>query len=141
MDNAEISDEVKSLLTKAADILDYKLTPVGLHCRNLAERAIQTFKNHFIAGLLCSTHPDFPLNLWDELIPQCTLTLNLLGQSRLNPQLSAYAHPLHGPFNYARTPIAPPGMKILVHERSGDRGSYDIHAIDGWYLGQSLKHY
>ena len=136
MDN-EISDEVRSLLT--SEDIDYELTPVGLHRRNLAERAIQTFKNHFIAGL-CSTHPDFPLNLWDELLPQCTLTLNLLRQSRLNPQLSAHAH-VYGPFNYARTPIAPPGMKILVHERSTDRGSYDVHAITGWYLGPSLKHY
>ena len=136
MDN-EISDEVKSLLNK--EDIDYELTPVGLHRRNLAKRAIQTFKNHVIASL-CSTHPDFPLNLWDELLPQCTLTLNLLHQSRLNPQLSAHTH-VYGPFNYARTPIAPPGMKILVHERSTDRGSYDVHAIDGWYLGPSLKHY
>ena len=114
MDN-EISDDVKSLLQHNEDIAEYELTPTGLHCLNLAERKIQTFKNHFISGL-CSTHPDFPLNLWDELVPQCTLTLNLLRQSRLNPQLSALAH-VYGPFNYARTPIAPPGMKILVHER------------------------
>ena len=136
MDN-KISDEVKSLLTN--EDIDYELTPVGLHCCNLAERAIQTFKNHFIAGL-CSTHPDFPLHLWDELLPQCTLTLNLLRQSRLNPQLSAHAH-VYGPFNYACTPIAPPGMKILVHERSANCGSYDAHATTGWYLGPSLKHY
>jgi hypothetical protein len=31
--------------------VDYQLTPAGLHRRNWAERAIQTFKNHFIAGL------------------------------------------------------------------------------------------
>ena len=33
---------------------------------NAAERAIQTFKNHFISGL-CSTDRDWPLQLWDQL--------------------------------------------------------------------------
>ena len=42
--------------------IKYELTPTGLHRRNLAERAIQKFKNHVIAGL-CRNHPDFPLNL------------------------------------------------------------------------------
>ena len=46
----------------------------------MAERAIQTFKNHFIAGL-SSTNPNFPLHLWDELLEQATITINLLQQS------------------------------------------------------------
>ena len=136
MDN-EISDSIKTML--AEHEIDYELTPAGLHRRNLAERAIQTFKNHFIAGL-SSTHPDFPLNLWDDLIPQCVITLNLLRKSRLHPHLSAYSH-VNGPFNYARTPLAPPGMKVLLHERPADRGSFDSHAIPGWYLGPAMKHY
>ena len=78
--------------------ITYQLTPAGLHRRNLAKRAIQTFKNHFIAGL-CSTHPDFPLVLWDYLIPQALITLNLLRQSCMNPQLSGYAQ-LYGEFDY-----------------------------------------
>jgi uncharacterized protein YkwD len=31
--------------------ISWQLTPVGIHRRNAAERAIQTFKNHFLAGL------------------------------------------------------------------------------------------
>jgi hypothetical protein len=65
--------------------------------RNTTERAIHTFKNHFIDGL-CSTNCDFPLNLWEKLPPQCLLTLNLLRSSRINPQLSAEAH-MNGAFN------------------------------------------
>ena len=42
--------------------IDFQLVPPGLHRRNAAERAIRTFKNHFIAGL-CTTAADFPLNL------------------------------------------------------------------------------
>jgi hypothetical protein len=55
----------------------FQLAPPHCHRRNAAKRAICTFKNHFIAGL-CSTNRDFPLNLWDKLLPQCLLILNLL---------------------------------------------------------------
>ena len=64
--------------------------PPHIHRRNSAERAIQTFKNHFIAGL-ASIDPNFPLSNWCRLLPQAELTLNLLRPSRLNPKLSAYA--------------------------------------------------
>jgi hypothetical protein len=33
--------------------MDYKLVPPGKHRRNQAERAIQTFKAHFISILAC----------------------------------------------------------------------------------------
>ena len=61
-----------------------------IHQRNSAERAIQTFKNHFIAALAC-TDPNFPMSNWCRLLPRAELTLNLLRPSRLNPKLSAYA--------------------------------------------------
>ena len=35
------------------------------HRVNAAERAIRTFKSHFIAGL-CTCHEDFPLILWSH---------------------------------------------------------------------------
>ena len=44
LDN-EISPEVKSAMDKAQ--VNYQLVPPGIHRRNAAERAIQTFKNHF----------------------------------------------------------------------------------------------
>jgi len=115
--------------------VDYQLTPAGLHRRNWAERAIQTFKNHFISGL-CSTHPDFPLNLWDKLLPQATLTLNLLRPSRINPQLSAHAQ-VYGAFNFDKTPLAPPGIKVLAHKCAEDRESYAVHSAC-WPMPQPL---
>ena len=57
--------------------IDYQLVPPHIHRRNAAERAIRTFKNHFIAGL-CSLDPNFPMHLWDLLLPQAELTRNLL---------------------------------------------------------------
>jgi hypothetical protein len=72
----------------------YQLVPPRCHRRNTAERAIRTFKEHFVAGL-SSMDPYFPMNLWDRLVPQAEMTLNLLRTSRLHPHLSAAAH-FHG---------------------------------------------
>jgi hypothetical protein len=75
MDNKALAT-LKTLLTKEYN-LDYQLVPPNIHCQNATKRAIRTFKNHFIA-ILCSTHLDFPLQLWDKLFPQAEITLNLL---------------------------------------------------------------
>ena len=70
----------------------YQLVPPHHHRNNLAERAIQTWKNHFKAGL-ATVDPNFPLSEWDRSIDQANITLNLLRVSRSNPRLSAYAYP------------------------------------------------
>ncbi len=56
---------------------DLQLVPPDTHRQNLAERAIQTFKNHFIA-ILAGLDPSFPMTLWDRLLPITILTLTLL---------------------------------------------------------------
>ena len=86
LDN-EISQTVKKYM--AHNNIEYQLVPPHIHRRNKAERAIQTFKAHFIAGL-CTVHPNPPLHLWDKLMPQAIITLNMLRSSRINPGLSAY---------------------------------------------------
>ena len=87
--------------------IDIQLTPPNVHRTNDAERAIRTQKDHFLAGL-SSTHPLFPLTLWDKLIPQTNMTLNMLRKSRVNPKLTAYEE-FEGTFNFNSTPIFPPG--------------------------------
>ena len=119
--------------------VDYQLTPAGMHRRNAAEKAVQVFKNHFISGL-CTTDPVFPLNLWDKLVPQAEITLNLLRPSRINPILSAYSQ-LHGNYDFNRTPMAPPGLRVLTHDLPDNRKSWDPHAQQGFYLGPALHHY
>ena len=77
----------------------------------------RTFKNHFVA-ILCGTDPDFPLHIWDRLLPQALLTLNLLRASRINPRLSANAQ-LHGAFNARHSVSSTPKslcMRILLSE-------------------------
>mgnify|MGYP002176238706 CR=1 FL=1 len=112
-----------------AEDVDFQLVPPHVHRRNAAKRAIRTFKNHFIAGL-CSTDKNFPMHLWCRLIPQCTLTLNLHRQSRINPRLLAYAQ-LNGAFDYNKTPLGPPGTKVLIHETPNRRTPWAVHGVDG----------
>jgi hypothetical protein len=57
-----------------------QLVPPHLHRQNAAERDIQTFKNHSMAGL-CSVEKKLPMYLWYELLPQSTLTSNLFRTS------------------------------------------------------------
>jgi hypothetical protein len=111
LDNEAMAKFQRGLHSKQ---INYQLAPPSMHCCNPAERAIQTFKNHFVATL-CTTDPTFLMHQWDALLPQATLTLNLLQSSRLNPQLSAYKH-LQGTFYFNRTPLAPPGCKVIIHK-------------------------
>jgi hypothetical protein len=136
LDN-ECSEPLKQFFV--SENITYQLVPPGVHRRNPAERAIRTFKNHFIAGL-CTADPKFPLHLWDRLLEQAVLTLNLLRSSRLNPTQSAWAQ-LNGQYNYNAHPIAPPGIKVLVHSKPDTRGTWAPHAIEGWYVGPALHSY
>ena len=66
----------------------YQLVPPDLNRRNAAERAIRTVKAHFLV-ILAGVAIDFPRHLWDLLMPQTELTLNLLRQSTANTDISA----------------------------------------------------
>jgi hypothetical protein len=108
--NNEASSALKHSFT--ANDMEYQLVPPHCHRRNAAERDIRTFKEHFMAGL-ASVDPIFPLYLWDRLLPQAEITLNILRTSRLHPQLSAVAH-FHGLVDHNKTAFAPPGCKIIA---------------------------
>ena len=85
LDN-ECPGGLKTFLRESS--VKFQLVPPYLHRANAAERAIQTYKDHLIAGL-SSCDPNFPLHLRDRLISHATLTPNLLRPSRLNQRLSA----------------------------------------------------
>jgi hypothetical protein len=122
-----------------AEDINFQLVPPNVHRRNAAERAIRTFKNHFIAGLF-SVDKSFPLHLWDKLLPQAELTLNLLRGLRINPKLSAHAQ-LHGNFDFNRTPIATPGIRVLVDMKATERTTWSPHGANGWYTGPAIDSY
>jgi hypothetical protein len=91
---------------------DIQLVNPDDHRVNAAERAMQTWKNHWIAGL-GTLDPNCPLQLWCQFIEQGQDTLNMLRVSRINPKLSSYAA-LEGQFNFNKTPLEPVGTKALV---------------------------
>jgi hypothetical protein len=136
LDN-KASTALKNFFT--ANDVEYQLVPPHCHRRNAAERAIQTFKEHFVAGL-SSVDPTFPLHLWDILLPQAEITLNLLRTSRLHPQLSAAAH-FHGLVDYNKTAFAPPGCKSIAHEKPGKRRTWAPYGQHGYSLGPAMYNY
>ena len=107
--------------------------------RNIAERAIQTAKSHVIS-VLCSCDPDFPMHLWDLLIPQMEIQLNLQRQSRTVPKVLAYAHH-YGAYDFNAHPLFPLGMAVEYHVKLATRASWGMRAVSGWYVGSSLEHY
>jgi hypothetical protein len=110
LDN-EASEAFKNEIKKNYKI---QLVPPDNHRRNLAERAIQTFKNHF-KSVLAGVDDSFPMKLWDKLLPQVILTLNLLRQSNVAPTISVYAY-VNGPFDYNAMPLAPMGCAAQIYE-------------------------
>jgi len=109
------------------------------HTRNLAERAIETWKSYFIAGL--SKMPKtFPLHLWCRLLPFCDINLNKLQSALFNPHISAY-ETLYGLLDYNAMPLASPGTRAIVYETPNAWGLWDVHGARGCYLSLSLDHY
>jgi hypothetical protein len=99
--------------------ITFQLVPTYSHRRNSAEREIRSFKDHLIAGL-CSTDKSFSMHLWERLLPQAVITLNMLRTSRINPKLSAATH-VFGQYDFNRAPMAPPGTRIIAHEAPNRR--------------------
>jgi hypothetical protein len=66
------------------------------------------FKHHFLA-IIPGLNSVFSPYLWDLLLPQAKLTLNLLRQATINQGL------VHGPFDFNKMPLGPVGCCILIH--------------------------
>jgi len=90
--------------------------------------------------VLAGVADGFPINQWDELLPQTILTLNLLHQSNVAPNISAYAYH-HGSFDYNRMPIAPMGCAVQFHIKPGRCKTFGEHSADGFYLKTLEEHY
>ena len=101
--------------------------------------AIRNFKTHFLSVFACVAD-DSPFTLWDHILPQTEITLNLLRQSNATPTVSVYAH-LSGLFNYNKMPLAPMGCAVQIHEKTDNRGTWQYHSVNGWYHFTSEEHY
>jgi hypothetical protein len=117
----------------------FQLVPPDMHRRNWAERAICMFKDCFLA-ILASVDSAFPPYLWDLLLLQAKLTLNLLQQATLNPQISAWDF-FQWPFDFNKMPLGPVGCCVLIFPLPASCWSWDFHAKNGFYIGPALESY
>ena len=91
-------------------------------------------------SVLSTTDKNFPLELWDELVPQAEITLNLMRTCRSNKQISAY-EAIREAIDMNKTQIAPAGTRVVIHVKPDIRASWDTHGDEGFYIGPALDHY
>ena len=96
-------------------------------------------KAHFLS-VLAGVSNNFPPSLWNWLLPQTKITINLIWLSNATPNVLTYAC-LSGPFDYNKMPLAPMGCNVQVHEITNKHGTWAFHLVDRWYLFTSPKHY
>jgi len=131
--SAEFKEKIKENKMK------YQLVPPNDHRRNVAEKAIQTFKDHFVA-VLCGTDDNFPLQLWCQILRQAEHQLNMLRKSRADPTISAFEQ-MYGRHQYDAHPWAVLGCEVEVHVMPAQRRTWEAHTKSGYYLGTSWEHY
>ena len=86
----------------------------------------------FLAGI--SIVDDvFPMNLWDQLLDQVDIALNILWPIIINPPLSEY-NMILVTFYFNSTPMVPPGCKIIFHEKPGNTGCGHFMEYPGFTL-------
>ena len=136
LDN-ECSADLKAIIKENG--MKFQLVPPHDHRRNIAEKAISTFKDHFIS-ILCGVDKAFPLHLWDRLLRQAEHTLNMLRPSRMTPTISAYAY-LWKQHDYNTNPFAPLGCRVEAHLVPAIRESWAPHTASGFYVGNAWDHY
>ena len=83
---------------------------------------------------------DLPRRHWDQLLPHEELTLNLLRQARIQPELSAWTF-LMGAFNYDANPLGPIGCPVMIHKKISNRKPWEFRSKEGWSVGVSFEHY
>ena len=117
LDN-ETSGKLEAYLK--AENITMQFVPPGTHRANKAERNIRTSKNHLIS-ILNGVHSDFPLYLWDDLVPQAEITLAHLMPYPADPTKCAYdgLHPNR--YDFVAHPIAPSGTLVVVHDKDSLR--------------------
>jgi hypothetical protein len=103
MDN-ESSETLRQFFLQ--ETLPVQFVPPGVHRTLVAERCIRTGKNHLIATF-SSTHPDFPPDLWDDLLPAAEISLNHLRPFTPDPTISTWAGLYRFPLDFSAHPIHP----------------------------------
>jgi hypothetical protein len=97
LDN-EVSENMKNHIRDTCK-LDMELVPPVCHRRNAAKVSHTQLQSPFPQHLSRCSRDGFPPNLWDWLLPQTKITINLIRQSNATLIVLVYA-PLSKPFDY-----------------------------------------
>ena len=137
MDN-ELSEALKTIILDEYK-MHLEVVPPDTHHRNAAEVSIRNSRAQFLS-ILAGPAPDFPPSLWDRLLPQAEITINLLRKFNATPNVLAYAH-LSGTFNYNKMPMSPMGISVQAHEKADKRVTWEYQTVEVWYLEKLPEHY
>ena len=137
LDNETSAELEKFLADNGSSV---QLVPPGTYRANKAEIAIKHAKNH-IQSMFATTDPAFPLDLWDELLPQGEITINHFRPYTPDPTLCAYEGFIGHTYDFVAHPLSICGMSVLVHDKPDERPSWAPHGSKGYYLGPALKHH
>ena len=136
LDN-KCSTEFKETILKNG--MKYQLVPPHDHRRNITEKAIQKFKDDFVA-VLCGAAVNFSMGLWCPILRQAKHQLNLLRKSRVNAEKSSF-EVLYGKHDYNANPFAILGSAVEAHNKPSKRKTFEAHTKAGFYLGNLWEHY
>ena len=64
------------------------------------------------------------------ILPQAVTSLNLIRSARINPNLSSYAY-VFRQFDYNKTPLAPPGTRVVAHDTPEKRAMWVLNVDTG----------
>ena len=104
-----------------------KMVPRNVRRINRAERSMHMLKEYFLR-VLTVVEKNFTMSIWDHLIPQVVIGLNLSRQINFHPQLSLWAL-YNGQFDFNASPMGPQECRVLTHEPVLNRGSWVFHTI------------
>ena len=65
------------------------------------------------------------------------MTLNILRPYQ-NPQTMLTYTAIEGSFDFNKTPLAPPGTRVLLNKKPQQSKTCGIHGIPGWYIGLEM---
>ena len=120
--------------------MSHQFVPPGIKRSNKAERAIQTFRNHFLATL-GTVHKDFPLNRWDLILQHIETTLNLLHPFQDDIMKSAFEGIFGHKYDFLKHPMGPAGTLVYVFELPSTRDTWATHGEVGFLLGAAMDTY
>jgi hypothetical protein len=138
LDN-ETSDDLERMFRDDLKV-SFQYVPTTCHRRNKAERAMRTMTNH-LAAMMATTHPDFPQYLWDEMLLQAEITINMLRPYDGNTSICAYEGIFGHKYDFMAHPLAPVGTAVMVYTSPDQRENFASHGVPGFYIGPIINNY